>query len=123
MAQSIIKAYITTTATANQVKWLRKVVADLGFKQEKGTMIFVDNQLAIAIAKNPVHHGQTKHVKVKYHALRKTVNEQEIELRYCNIEVQLADILTKGLSRERFETLKTCLGVSQITGHGGVLKQ
>jgi hypothetical protein len=30
----------------------------------------VDNKSAIALIKNPVLHGQSKHIKVKYHLVR-----------------------------------------------------
>lgn len=74
VAQCTAKAeYIATTAAVNQLKWLRKILNDLGFKQDKSTMIFVDNLSAIAIAKNLIHHGRTKHIKVKYHALGEAV--------------------------------------------------
>ncbi|EOY13613.1 Uncharacterized protein TCM_032234 [Theobroma cacao] len=101
----------TTTAIANHALWLRKVLQDLGFKQENGTVLFVDNMSAITIAKNPVQHGRTKHIRFKYHALRDAVKENEINLQYCLIGEQDADIFTKSLNRERFEYLRSCLGV------------
>ncbi|EOY07494.1 Uncharacterized protein TCM_021915 [Theobroma cacao] len=52
VAQSTTKAeYIATATALNQLRWLRKILADLGFKQDNGTVIFVDNISAIAIAK------------------------------------------------------------------------
>ena len=35
--------------------------------QEEPTQIFVDNKLAIAVAKNPVHHETSKHIDVQFH--------------------------------------------------------
>ncbi|XP_017980993.1 PREDICTED: uncharacterized mitochondrial protein AtMg00240-like [Theobroma cacao] len=50
-----------STAT-NHVHWLRKILLDVGFIQKKGTVLHVDNQFAVSIAKNPIHHGRTKHI-------------------------------------------------------------
>ncbi|EOY13053.1 Uncharacterized protein TCM_031572 [Theobroma cacao] len=112
MAQSSAEAeYIATAVDANQVLWLRKILAELGFSQNKGTLLQVDNQSAIAIAKNPVQHGRTKHIRVKFHALREAVKEGDIELEYCPTKEQQADIFTKCLNAEQFEYLRGKLGV------------
>ncbi|EOY14205.1 Cysteine-rich RLK (RECEPTOR-like protein kinase) 8 [Theobroma cacao] len=79
--------------------------------EEKGTLIRVDNQFAMAIARNPVQHSRTEHIRVKLHALRDTVRECEIQLEYYHTDDQVADIFTKGLSADRFEFLRDKLGV------------
>ncbi|XP_021289713.1 uncharacterized protein LOC110420661 [Herrania umbratica] len=115
--------YITIAIAVNQLRWLRKILADLGFKQDNGTVILVDNKLAIAIAKNPIHHGQIKHVKVKYHALREAVHEKLVKLKHCNSKEQLADILTKGLFKDRFETLWSWGSAKRMTFKCGIESQ
>ena len=45
-------------------------MTDLKMVQDDATKIFVDNQVAIAISKNPVFHGRTKHFKIKYYFVR-----------------------------------------------------
>ena len=67
---------------------------------------------AIAIAENPVQHGKTKHIQVKFHAIREAIKNHEIKLIHCSSEYQVADILTKALPRARFERLRGLLGVS-----------
>ncbi|KAL2325690.1 hypothetical protein Fmac_024748 [Flemingia macrophylla] len=67
----------------------------------------------IAIANNPVHHGRTKHIKVKYHAIREVVKSKEVSLEHCCSEKQIADIMTKALSKGKFEVLRSKLGVSK----------
>ena len=112
MAQSSAEAeYISAAAAANQAIWLKKLIKDLGQNQDGATVIWVDNKSAIAIAKNPVQHGRTKHINVKYHAIREAEREKEIELKHCKSENQIADIMTKALLKSRFQTLRTMLGV------------
>ncbi|KAL0392228.1 UNVERIFIED_CONTAM: Retrovirus-related Pol polyprotein from transposon RE2 [Sesamum radiatum] len=93
VAQSSTEAeYIAAAATSNQAIWLRRILEDIGEKQEEPTTIYCDNKSAIAITKNPVQHSRTKHIDIKYHSLREATTRGEIELKYCSTEEQLADI-------------------------------
>ncbi|CAJ2651803.1 unnamed protein product [Trifolium pratense] len=112
VAQSSAEAeYISAAAATNQTIWLRKILSDVGQFQSKATVIWVDNKSAIAIAKNPVQHGRTKHIKVKYHAIREAEKSKEIGLEHCISENQIADIMTKALSKGKFEELRSMFGV------------
>ena len=70
-----------------------------------------DNISAVSISKNPVFHGRTKHIKIKYHFIREVQQSNEVLLVHCSSENQLADIFTKPLPMERFEALKQKIGV------------
>ncbi|KAL0300303.1 UNVERIFIED_CONTAM: Retrovirus-related Pol polyprotein from transposon RE2 [Sesamum angustifolium] len=112
VAQSSAEAeYIAAAATSNQAIWLRRILEDIGEKQEEPTTIYCDNKSAIAITKNPVQHSRTKHIGIKYHSLREATTRGEIELKYCSTEEQLADIFTKALPRNKFEELRMKIGV------------
>ncbi|XP_039159594.1 uncharacterized protein LOC120289129 [Eucalyptus grandis] len=76
----------------------------------EATPILCDNKSAIAISKNPVFHRRTKHIDIKYHFIREEQNNEEIELKYCKTEEQVADIFTKALPLAKFETLRKKLG-------------
>ncbi|KAH7576545.1 hypothetical protein JRO89_XS01G0104700 [Xanthoceras sorbifolium] len=49
------------------------------------------------MAKNPVQHGKTKHINVKFHAIREAERNKEVKLVHCRTEEQVTDILTKAL--------------------------
>lgn len=83
----------------------------MGWKPATPTTLYVDNKSAIAIAQNPVQHGRTKHISVKYHAIREAVKNEEVKLEYCPSGEQIADILTKPLARDQFGYLRQKLGV------------
>jgi len=116
VAQSTAEAeYVAASSAVNQALWLRKILIDLGFHPSKATEVLCDNKSVVAMIKNPVFHGKTKHIKIKYHSIREAERENEVHILYCCGEDQLADIFTKALQKQRFELLRAKLGVSSNT--------
>lgn len=84
------------------------MLGDLNEEQCDSTIIFCDNKSTIAIAKNPIHHGKTKHIIVKYHVIREAKKEGEVKLVHYSSKKQLADILTKLLpTRVQIEQMES----------------
>lgn len=59
----------------------------------------VDIKSAISLAKNPVLHDRSKHIKLRYHFIRDCMETMKIELEFVTTELQLADMLTKPLGQ------------------------
>ncbi|EOY09250.1 Uncharacterized protein TCM_024658 [Theobroma cacao] len=56
IAQSSAKAeYVAAASATNQALWLKKVLLDLKFEQINPTVLWLDNQSAIALAKDPIN--------------------------------------------------------------------
>ena len=108
---SVEVEYIAVTGVSNQAICLRKILNDLGFIQNQAIVSWVHNKLAIAIVKNLDQCGRTKHISVKYHAIREVERSKEITLMHCRSEEQFANILTKSLPKIKFNLLKEKLGV------------
>jgi hypothetical protein len=64
---------------------------------EKSLLLKVDNKFAIDLIKNPVHHGRSKHIHIRYHFVRDYATDGKIEVQFDGTNDQLADILTKPL--------------------------
>jgi hypothetical protein len=43
-----------------------------------------DNQGAMKLAKNPIFHAHSKHIKIHHHFIRERVSEEEVGLSYIN---------------------------------------
>ena len=44
--------------------WLNKLLKELRVPLKYPIVLYCDNQAAISIAQNPIHHDRTKHVKI-----------------------------------------------------------
>ncbi|GAB2265831.1 hypothetical protein Dimus_037849 [Dionaea muscipula] len=103
--------YVAVAAAVSHCIWLRQLLEELHLVQQQPTEIGVDNQSAIAIAKNPVYHDRSKHIDVRFHFLRDSVANGVVKLVYVKTQDQLADILTKPLPLHVFTRLRSMLGV------------
>ncbi|KAK2981110.1 hypothetical protein RJ640_021164 [Escallonia rubra] len=112
--------YIAATSSACQAVWLRKLLADLLQDQKGATEIFCDNASAIAMTKNPVYHGRSKHIDIRHHFIRELVANEVISLKFCGTNEQVADILTKSLPREKHVYFRSRLGVCKFESRGSV---
>jgi hypothetical protein len=68
---------------------------------DKPTLIYRDNQGAIALVKNPEFHARIKHIDVGTHYVRELAEDHKISLAYIQTYEMLADILTKLLRKVR----------------------
>jgi hypothetical protein len=106
--------FVAATACTCQAIWLRKILEELHSKQVGAITIFCDNNSAIKLSKNPVLHGRSKHIDVKYYFLRDLSNDGVIDLKYCKSEEQLADMFTKPLRFFPFQNLRRLMGVCTL---------
>ncbi|XP_057537921.1 secreted RxLR effector protein 161-like [Amaranthus tricolor] len=107
--------YIAATSAAREAVWLRRVLIDLQHKQETPTTMFCDNMSTIAMTKNPVFHIRSKHIEIRHHYIRELVDKKEIELQFCKMGEQLADIFTKPISTDRFIDFRRRLRVQEFS--------
>ncbi|XP_071575148.1 uncharacterized protein [Temnothorax nylanderi] len=114
--------YIAAATAAKEAVWLRTLLSGIGYNCDKPTKLYVDNQSAIRLVRNPEFHKRTKHIDIKYHYIREKVENREIDVVFVPTEAQLADMFTKALSRNRFIELCTNLGISVKRSDGGSVK-
>nr|GFC69660.1 retrotransposon protein, putative, unclassified [Tanacetum cinerariifolium] len=77
--------------------------------------MYCDNKSAIALCRNNVQHSRSKHIDIRYHFIKKQVENEVIELYFVNTEYQLADLFIKALGQERIEFLINKLGMRNFT--------
>ncbi|CAI7872571.1 unnamed protein product [Closterium sp. NIES-54] len=98
---SVESEYMALFRAVREIVWQRRLLAELGEEQQGPTPLYCDSQGAIAPAKNPVLHGLTKHMRVKWHWTRSMVAAGEVELHYVKTTGQPADMMTKRLVEQQ----------------------
>ena len=130
---TIESEYVAATTAAKELCWIRKLLNDIGYRSASSSILFVDNQNAIKLAKNPEYHKRTKHIDIRYHYIREHCESGEIKrtkhidiryhyirehcesgeikLEYIFTKHQKANIFTKALPRNKFMRLRDSLGL------------
>ena len=91
------------------------MLAGIDLPQKDPTTVFEDNQGAMALSKNPKNHSRTKHIDVKYHYVRESVDNGTIAVEYCPTAEMVADTLTKGLAKPKFEKFRKDMAVLDVS--------
>ena len=106
--------YVALSAAVQECIWLRQLEAELSSTNDVPTLIFEDNQSTIGMAKNPQFHGRAKHIDIRHHFVREQLAHGTIQLKYCPTTEMTADILTKGLNRERYSKLREKASILEL---------
>ena len=114
VARSIVEAeYRVVAQGVTKILWLKSLLLELGYPCEKIPILWCDNLAAKSMAENPVFHSRTKHIEIDVHFVREKIENKDVEVRYVPTLHQVADIFTKGLSRDRFLFLSHKLRLQQ----------
>ena len=119
MALSTTEAeYITPSQSMHDLLPMRQLLleAETALKMDftkpalLHSTIFEDNNGAISLVQSPKITPRMKHIAIKYHHFRSSVREDKgIVIQKIDMEVQKADIFTRGLSSIKHESLRKLL--------------
>ena len=120
MALSSTEAeYICLSSGASSILWYRSLLEEIGFNQEKATIITQDNESTIRIAESKKQAPGVKNISspnpnisIRHHFIRDRIQSKEIVLKSISTKDMLADIFTKNLPFPRFSDLRYKIGVS-----------
>jgi hypothetical protein len=106
--------YISATAAGQEILWLRNLMSEMGYPVQGPSTLHLDNQSAIAVTRNPEHHGRMKHLDLRHYWLRDTVKAGLIDVKYIPTKQMPADIMTKALSRGSVVEMREMLGLRRF---------
>nr|XP_016489332.1 PREDICTED: uncharacterized protein LOC107809250 [Nicotiana tabacum] len=113
VSRSSTKAeYRALAHTVAELSWLQHLLRDLDIPLSDPPLVLCDNVSALYLYTNPIYHARTKHLEIDFYFIRELVAAGSILVRYISIDMQLADILTKGLSSHRLSVLRDKLHIS-----------
>ena len=111
--------YMAISATIQEILWIQSLIKEIfninsqnqGQGQGKlknvtlSTLLYCDNQSALAISKNDISHQRTKHIDIRHHFVRDCIAHHVLTIDYIPSGNNLADLFTKPLSKYTFHFL------------------
>ena len=104
--------YRALANAASETMWLLALFQELGFSLRVPPSLLCDNLGATHLSFNPVQHSRMKHIQIDLHFVRDLVQKGTLHVRHVHTQDQLADLLTKPLSRQRIEFLRNKIGLA-----------
>lgn len=113
VARSSTEAEYRAVANASaEIRWICNLLTELHFKLPSTPALYCDNLGATFLCANSVFHSRMKHVALDYYFIRGQIQKGMLRVSHVNTKDQLADALTKPLSRVRFTELCNKIGVT-----------
>lgn len=106
--------YMAMSDCAREAEYLQKFLHELGFDSLRNLVVFCDNQSAINLANNSMYHSRVKHIDLRHHFVREMLRSKTFNLKHVSTEKQIADFLTKSLSRIKHESCTKNAGLERI---------
>lgn len=98
--------FVALTESTKELLWFENIVCDLDVYNFGKPIQFCDNLSAMYFCKNNLENAKTKHIDIKLKFIRQLVNEDKFELKYVNSKSNIADFLTKPISKEKLDFFK-----------------
>ena len=110
IAMSSTEAEIMAASLAAlEAVFLRGILSEMLCVQKQPTVIGIDNQGAVALAKNYISNSRTKHIECRHLKIRELVEEMMVLPEFVPTDENVADIMTKPLGRAKFEKFRKIL--------------
>jgi len=104
--QAMVALSSTESESMALTQACKEVICVQRFMQELATItgqggctgpitIFADNQVSMALAKNPEFYSRNKHISIQQHCIREKVQVDEVQLKHLPMGDILADLLIK----------------------------
>ena len=104
VAASSESEFVALAEVVNALRFFRQVKGFLTPPIDDNIVIREDNEGAIKMATNHFSRMRTRHVDVKHHIVRDTIKSGVVRIHYVRSGEQHADVLTKPLNVNSFET-------------------
>jgi hypothetical protein len=108
--------YIATTHAAKEGIWLQCFIGKLYDVVITPVTLYCDNQAALTLATTNNYHAQTKHINIRFHFIRHSVQNGVFKLIYCPTDDMVTDILTKALPGWKVKGHTAVLGLRSACG-------
>ena len=106
VATSTMEAeFVSCFETISHGVWLKSFISGLRIMDSisKPLKIFCDNSATVFMAKNNKSGSRSKHIDIKYLAIRERVKDKIVVINHISTDLMIADPLTKGMPPIKFK--------------------
>nr|CAN69562.1 hypothetical protein VITISV_025832 [Vitis vinifera] len=96
--------------------WLKSFIFGLRIMDSisRPLSIYCDNSATVFMAKNNKSGSRSKHIDIKYLAIRKCVKEKKVVIEHISTKLMIVDPLTKGMPPLKFKDHVVNMGLSSL---------
>ena len=109
--------FIALDKVGEEAEWLYKFLENIPIwpKPVPAICIHCDSQSAIRRAQNDMYNGKSRHIHRRHNTVRQLLSNGIISMDYIKSKDNLADPLTKGLTREQENCTSRGMGLKPMT--------
>ena len=96
--------YVQATTACTEIIYVRSLLERSGVEQPV-TVLYDDNQAAIAMSTTPCHRQRSKHIRRRFHFVRECCIGGDVKLVHVRTDWNVADAFTKPLPEAAFNRL------------------
>ncbi|KAJ8456408.1 hypothetical protein ONZ51_g12144 [Trametes cubensis] len=97
--------YMAISDCSRQVVWIRNLMSEIGYELAP-IPIAGDSQGSLFMSSNPVTESRSKHIDIRYHAIREYIENKQVEVFFVDGSDNPADLFTKNLGHVKFTNLR-----------------
>ena len=117
IARSTMEAeFIALDKAGEEAEWIRQFLEDIPnwSKPVPAVCIHCDSQSAIARAQSNLYNGKSRHIRRRHNTIKQLLSNGVISIDYVKSKDNIADPLTKGLSREQVYKFSRGMGLKPL---------
>ena len=109
--------FIALAAAGKEAEWLRNMLLDIKLwpKPMPAISLRCDSQAIMSRAYSNVYNGKSRHISLRHEYVRQLINDGIITIVYVRSSDNLADPLTKAMTREMVRSTSVGMGLKPFT--------
>ena len=117
IATSTMEAeFVSCFAATSHGVWMKSFIYGLRIVASisRPLKVFCDNSAAVFLANNNKSGSRSKHIDIKYLAIREHVKDKTMVIEHVSTELMIVDPLTKGMPPSKFKDHKDHMGLGLL---------